>query len=140
MQRRRPRPASSGGALGESRRAKSQGEALGVGSGTGSSAVAAAHSGAVATGAGYNNGYDDENYDYILRQNEIFQDRYVVKEKIGKGSFGQVVRALDRSIGEDVAIKIIKSKRAFTQQARTEIELLRFIQERDPNDLHFVGE
>ena len=33
-----------------------------------------------------------------------------VKNRIGKGSFGQVVRGVDRSTGTEVAIKIIKSR------------------------------
>jgi len=37
-----------------------------------------------------NNGWDDENYDYIVKQNELFDDRYIVGNVIGKGSFGQV--------------------------------------------------
>ena len=38
----------------------------------------------------YNEGYDDENYDYIIRSGEKFKDRYEIDTLIGKGSFGQV--------------------------------------------------
>ena len=38
----------------------------------------------------YNNGYDDENYDYIIRAGEMLSDRYKIDSLIGKGSFGQV--------------------------------------------------
>ena len=58
----------------------------------------------------YNDGYDDENYDYKIKIGEVILDRYEVKEKIGKGSFGQVVRAFDLRNNCFVAIKIIKSK------------------------------
>lgn len=63
--------------------------------------------------------YDDENYDYIIKQQEAFGegDRYTIIEKIGKGSFGQVVRAFDNSTNQECAIKIIKSKKPFTLQA-----------------------
>ena len=44
-----------------------------------------------------------------------------------QGSFGQVVRALDRATKTQVAIKIIKSRSAFTKQAQTEISLLKFL-------------
>lgn len=37
----------------------------------------------------------------------------------------QVVRALDQVTGEEVAIKVIKNKRSFLQQAEIEIKLLR---------------
>lgn len=58
----------------------------------------------------FNNGYDDENYDYILQKDEVLQNRYVVKNRIGKGSFGQVARGYDKVSGNEVAIKIIKSR------------------------------
>ena len=38
----------------------------------------------------YNNGYDDENYDYIIRAGDMLSDRYKIDSLIGKGSFGQV--------------------------------------------------
>jgi dual specificity tyrosine-phosphorylation-regulated kinase 1 len=38
----------------------------------------------------YNNGYDDENNDYIVKHGECWDDRYNVDSLIGKGSFGQV--------------------------------------------------
>lgn len=54
----------------------------------------------------------------------MLADRYIVKERIGKGSFGQVVRAVDNVTDQEVAVKIIKSKKPFLMQAKTEIDLL----------------
>ena len=45
-----------------------------------------------------------------------------------------MVSAYDRTLQTDVAIKIIKSKHAFTVQAKTEIRLLNLTMEKDPND------
>ena len=87
-----------------------------------------------ARGGAYNDGYDDQNYDYIIHGDEIFAERYILKHRIGKGSFGQVVCAYDRQTQSDVAIKIIKSKHAFMVQARTEIRLLEAILEKDRMD------
>ena len=86
-----------------------------------------------------NNGWDDENYDYIVTSGEMFYGRYVIKERIGKGSFGQVVRAVDTETQRDVAIKIIKSKKPFLMQAKTEIELLTHLCEKDPDDQNNIG-
>lgn len=40
----------------------------------------------------YNDGYDDDNYDYIVKNGEKWMDRYEIDSLIGKGSFGQVRR------------------------------------------------
>lgn len=86
-----------------------------------------------------NNGWDDENYDYLISPGELFYGRYRIKERIGKGSFGQVVRAEDINDNRDVAIKIIKSKKPFLMQAKTEIELLSHLNEKDPSDENNIG-
>lgn len=38
----------------------------------------------------FNDGYDDDNYDYIVKNGEKWLDRYEIDSLIGKGSFGQV--------------------------------------------------
>jgi hypothetical protein len=35
-------------------------------------------------GGVHNDGYDDQNYDYILQGDEIVNDRYILKHKMGK--------------------------------------------------------
>jgi hypothetical protein len=87
----------------------------------------------------HNHGWDDEHYDYILRSGEILEGRYRLSERIGKGSFGQVVRAFDIETNKDVAIKIIKSRRPFLLQARTEIDLLTHLKTQDPSDQNNIG-
>lgn len=88
-----------------------------------------------------NNGWDDDNYDYIINPGELFYEgRYRIKERIGKGSFGQVVRADDLQEGVEVAIKIIKSKKPFLMQAKTEIELLMHLNDKDTDDQYNIGE
>lgn len=38
-----------------------------------------------------NDGFDDDNYDYVIKPGEKWFDRYEIDSLIGKGSFGQVV-------------------------------------------------
>eukprot|EP00731_Ephydatia_muelleri_P009545 Em0005g131a len=71
--------------------------------------------------------YDDENQDYRVRPGERWMERYEIDSLIGKGSFGQVVKAYDLQEKEWVAIKIIKNKRAFYQQALIEKRLLELL-------------
>ena len=71
-------------------------------------------------GNGSNNyGWDDELYDYIYNINEDFNGHYLIQELTGRGSFGQVVRAIDLNTQRDVAIKIFQNRRPFLMQART---------------------
>ena len=82
----------------------------------------------------FNDGYDDENGDYIVRVGDTINDRYEILQRpggkppfLGKGSFGQVVYAMDRGVTppQAVAIKIIKNHKHWHEQAKSEIELLR---------------
>lgn len=86
---------------------------------------------------------DDENHDYILKVGEIFNYRYRIESSIGKGSFGQVAKAYDLVAEEPVAIKIIKNKKPFYDQANIEIRLLELMNERKAEGIvelkgHFI--
>lgn len=95
-----------------------------------------------------NNGFDDENDDYIVKEGEVWGNKYAVEKLVGKGSFGQVVRASEISNGQVVAIKIIKNRKSFSEQANIEIEILEFLNiHQDPDSQlivrsieHFVHE
>ncbi len=65
--------------------------------------------------------------------------RYLVKVVLGKGSFGQVAEAVDQVENKKVAVKIIKNKTAFRNQAKIEIKLLQELNERDPHDTNHIG-
>eukprot|EP00163_Fabomonas_tropica_P030479 TRINITY_DN689_c0_g1_i1.p1 TRINITY_DN689_c0_g1~~TRINITY_DN689_c0_g1_i1.p1 ORF type:complete len:722 (-),score=145.29 TRINITY_DN689_c0_g1_i1:105-2270(-) len=85
----------------------------------------------------YNDGYDDEHFDYIVKKGELFYDgRYEISHVVGKGSFGQVVKAYDKISQEHVAIKIIKNNKQFLRQGQIEVDLLTHLNERDANDEH----
>lgn len=85
-----------------------------------------------------NEGYDDDNYDYIVRSGERWLDRYEIDSLIGKGSFGQVVKAYDHQDQEWVAIKIIKNKKAFLNQAQIELRLLELMNQHDTEMKYYI--
>jgi dual specificity tyrosine-phosphorylation-regulated kinase 2/3/4 len=71
-----------------------------------------------------NYGYDDERGDYNIVLGDHLAYRYEVVDILGKGSFGQVVRCVDHKDGGVVAVKIIRNKKRFHQQALVEVGIL----------------
>ncbi|KAF3907744.1 hypothetical protein AA313_de0209356 [Arthrobotrys entomopaga] len=83
-----------------------------------------------------NFGYDDERGDYNIVMGDHLAYRYEVIDVLGKGSFGQVVRCIDHKTGGLVAVKIIRNKKRFHQQALVEVNILQKLREWDPGDQH----
>ncbi|KAJ3374104.1 Dual specificity tyrosine-phosphorylation-regulated kinase [Allomyces arbusculus] len=81
-----------------------------------------------------NNGFDDSKGDYLIQPHDHIAFRYEILEVLGKGSFGQVVRALDHKTQEQVALKIIRNKKRFTSQGEIEIRILEDLKRWDPDD------
>jgi dual specificity tyrosine-phosphorylation-regulated kinase 1 len=80
----------------------------------------------------YNDGFDDKHGDYLLRSGDVLGDRYVVGHRLGSGSFGQVVRCVDRNTGEEVAVKILKNRKPFYNQGLVEVRTLQYLNSHDP--------
>lgn len=76
-----------------------------------------------------NFGYDDERGDYNIVSGDHLLYRYEIVDILGKGSFGQVVRCVDHKTGGLVAIKIIRNKKRFHQQALVEVDILKKLRE-----------
>ena len=76
-----------------------------------------------------NFGYDDDRGDYNIVCGDHLAYRYEVIDILGKGSFGQVVRCIDHKTGGLVAIKIIRNKKRFHQQALVEVSILQKLRE-----------
>ncbi|KAG5440707.1 hypothetical protein PCK2_000295 [Pneumocystis canis] len=75
-----------------------------------------------------NDGYDNENNDYILYVNDILGSdkghRYLILDILGQGTFGQVVKCRNIQTQEIVAVKVIKNKPAYFNQSMMEITIL----------------
>ena len=79
-----------------------------------------------------------EEYQVVV--GDVLGTHYRVEESLGKGSFGQVVAAVDSRTDVKYAVKVIKNKEAFRRQARTEVRLLELLNRKDPEDHFHIGE
>uniref|UniRef100_A0A0E0KUS7 Protein kinase domain-containing protein n=1 Tax=Oryza punctata TaxID=4537 RepID=A0A0E0KUS7_ORYPU len=92
----------------------------------------------------HNDGLDNANWDLILYVNlelvnRTSNRRFIVKEMLGQGTFGQVVKCLDTETNDYVAVKVIKNQPAFYHQALVEVSLLRALnQTHDPDDQYNI--
>nr|XP_024359371.1 dual specificity protein kinase YAK1 homolog isoform X2 [Physcomitrium patens] len=90
------------------------------------------------------NGLDNEKHDLVLYFNQVLVNsdgtrRYVVKDLVGSGTFGQVARCYTEETNEYVAVKVIKNLAAYYTQARFEIGILHMLnREYDPDDQYHI--
>ncbi|CAO2821597.1 unnamed protein product [Amaranthus hypochondriacus] len=91
-----------------------------------------------------NEGHDNENSDLILSVNDVLinsltQRRYVVKDILGHGTFGQVVKCWLPETKSYEAVKIIKNQPAYYVQALVEVQILTTLNKKlDPEDKHHI--
>ncbi|KAG2377763.1 hypothetical protein C9374_008848 [Naegleria lovaniensis] len=83
-----------------------------------------------------NFGYDDERGDYKLVLNDHIGYRYEVVGFLGKGSFGQVVKAHDVKENKFVALKVIRNRKRFHAQALVEVKILKHLKDNDKEGRH----
>ena len=78
-----------------------------------------------------NNGYDNENSDYVLCVNDMLGEeegkRYLILDLLGQGTFGQVVKCRNVKTSEMVAVKVIKNSKAYFNQSMMEVTLLELV-------------
>ncbi|KAJ3112468.1 dual specificity protein kinase yak1, partial [Nowakowskiella sp. JEL0407] len=92
----------------------------------------------------HNDGFDNEEYDYILYVNDILgsQDgqQYQILDVLGHGTFGQVVKCLNLKTKELVAVKVIKNKPAYYNQSLVEVAILDMLNgQYDKDDKHHLA-
>lgn len=99
-----------------------------------------------------NDGYDNEDSDYILYVNDIlgseetkyvqigigntsmarmradyglcYRNRYLILDVLGQGTFGQVVKCQNLKTQEVVAVKVVKNRTAYFNQSMMEVSVL----------------
>ncbi|GHJ85748.1 hypothetical protein NliqN6_2150 [Naganishia liquefaciens] len=86
--------------------------------------------------------YDDSEGYYRITPGEVLDNgRYQITVNLGKGMFAQVMRAkvlkpsnAEEKIGQEVAIKVIRSQESMYLAGRKEAQILRKLVEADPED------
>ncbi|KAJ3049122.1 Homeodomain-interacting protein kinase 3, partial [Rhizophlyctis rosea] len=91
----------------------------------------------------HNDGFDNEEWDYILYVNDILgsQDgsQYQIMDVLGQGTFGQVVKCINLKTKETVAVKVIKNKPAYYNQSLVEVAILEMLNHQyDVEDKHHI--
>ncbi|KAI0001321.1 kinase-like domain-containing protein [Russula compacta] len=91
----------------------------------------------------HNEGYDNEDYDYILYVNDWLGTeeghKYLILDVLGQGTFGQVVKCQDMKTHEIVAVKVVKNKPAYFNQSMMEVTILELLNNQcDPQDEHHI--
>lgn len=81
-----------------------------------------------------NSDYDNEQGSYIHIPHDHVAYRYEVLKIIGKGSFGQVVKAYDHKTHEHVALKMVRNEKRFHRQAQEEIRILSHLRKHDKDN------
>lgn len=82
--------------------------------------------------AGPNNSdYDNDQGSYIHIPHDHIAYRYEVLKIIGKGSFGQVIKAYDHKTHEHIALKMVRNEKRFHRQAQEEIRILSHLRKHD---------
>lgn len=79
--------------------------------------------------------FDNDQGGYVFVQHDHIGYRYELLKIIGKGSFGQVVKAYDHKLNEHVALKIVRNEKRFYRQAQEEIRILEHLRKQDVHNL-----
>ncbi|KAM3925361.1 dual specificity tyrosine-phosphorylation-regulated kinase 2 isoform 2-T2 [Leptodactylus fuscus] len=85
-------------------------------------------------GGSNNGGYDDDQGSYVQVSHDHVAYRYEVLKVIGKGSFGQVVKAYDHKLHQHVALKMVRNEKRFHRQAAEEIRILEHLKKQDKDN------
>ncbi|XP_004519495.2 putative dual specificity tyrosine-phosphorylation-regulated kinase 3 homolog isoform X2 [Ceratitis capitata] len=78
-----------------------------------------------------NSDYDNEQGAYLHIPHDHVAYRYEMLKVIGKGSFGQVIKAYDHKTHEHVALKMVRNEKRFHRQAQEEIRILHHLRRQD---------
>ncbi|CAG8781519.1 22794_t:CDS:2, partial [Gigaspora margarita] len=90
-----------------------------------------------------NDGFDNEDSDYILYVNDVLGSeegqKYLILDILGQGTFGQVVKCQNLKTKDIVAVKVVKNKPAYFNQSMMEVTILELLNQTwDSQDQHHI--
>ncbi|KAM3185362.1 hypothetical protein ACTXT7_006494 [Hymenolepis weldensis] len=77
---------------------------------------------------------DEFSHDDELHKGDMLKSRYQIVQEIGRGSFGNVYKAVDTETGKFCAVKCIKHISNLRKLAEEEISILEMLSSQDTND------
>ena len=90
-----------------------------------------------------NNGKDNEEDDLIVFKEDEFKNKekketYIVKELLGTGASGQVFKVFCQNSNNYCALKIIKNKKFLLERSKSEVNIMRLLNNDDKNDQYHI--
>jgi len=79
-----------------------------------------------------NGGYDDDKGDYKVLLHDHIGYRYEILGLLGNGAFGVVAKVYDHKMNKNLALKVIRNRKRYHQQALVEHKILSYIRQKDP--------
>lgn len=81
-----------------------------------------------------NAGFDDDSGSYQMVAHDHISYRYEILKVLGKGSFGQVLKAYDHKTQTHIALKMVRNEKRFHKQAVEEIRILEHLKKQDKDN------
>ena len=69
--------------------------------------------------------YNDIEKNFSVKKGDLLVERYEIIKILGKGTFGICCKCYDRTLNENVCVKIIKNSSKFNEQSKIEINILK---------------
>uniref|UniRef100_A0A0K0D8X4 Protein kinase domain-containing protein n=1 Tax=Angiostrongylus cantonensis TaxID=6313 RepID=A0A0K0D8X4_ANGCA len=81
---------------------------------------------------------DDDDGHLIFKKNDTLHGRWELREELGEGTFGRVVKAYDKQKEKMRAVKIVRNVHKYRDAAYLEIKVLTKLKQLDPNGVHMT--